>query len=344
MLLSREEFRNSVLQRDNYKCVVCSSTTNIHVHHIIDRKLFKEDFELDGYFIDNGVSLCESHHLEAEQTILTCECLRNMAFIENVILPSHFDTDNKYDKWGNIYITAGRIKGELYYDENVQKIIKGNDFVKYRKYFRTYHFQHSNTTDTNDKVLKSDSHFHGKYVIATEKCDGENFSGYNDFCHARSLDSNNHPSRNYAKTIWFERAHLLDDNMRVCCENLYAKHTIYYENLKSYLLLLSFWIDDLCLSWSETKEYSEILNLEYPNVIYEGIYDIDLIHKAFLKYKLESKDLVEGYVVRIADSFKYSDSSKSIAKYVDTEFMERISKVQVHWNTQQIIPNKLKTN
>lgn len=66
ILLNRDTFRNAVFERDNYKCVVCGETA-VDAHHIIERKLFDDG----GYYIDNGVSLCGKHHLEAEMTVIS---------------------------------------------------------------------------------------------------------------------------------------------------------------------------------------------------------------------------------------------------------------------------------
>lgn len=42
------------------------------------------------------------------------------------------------------------------------------------KYPRTYHLPYSEGTTNDDKKLESDEYFRGKYVIITEKLDGEN--------------------------------------------------------------------------------------------------------------------------------------------------------------------------
>ncbi|MFW6226283.1 MAG: RNA ligase family protein [bacterium] len=121
-------------------------------------------------------------------------------------------------------------------------------FQKYIKYPRTYHLPWSNVSN-DDKLLKDDTHFFNKRVICTLKMDGENTTMYNDYFHARSLDSNNHESRNWVKGLWSRISYLLDDNMRICGENLYAVHSLKYDNLKSYFMMFSIWIDNKCLSW-----------------------------------------------------------------------------------------------
>lgn len=52
------QFVRDVLERDNYKCVICNSNMNLEVHHIKPYAKYKE-FRTD---INNGITLCELHH------------------------------------------------------------------------------------------------------------------------------------------------------------------------------------------------------------------------------------------------------------------------------------------
>jgi 5-methylcytosine-specific restriction endonuclease McrA len=61
-LLKRDDFRDSVFRRDSYNCVICGEPAK-DAHHILERRLFTNF----GYFIDNGASLCEKHHIMAEE-------------------------------------------------------------------------------------------------------------------------------------------------------------------------------------------------------------------------------------------------------------------------------------
>lgn len=100
-LLTRDEFREGVFARDNFKCVVCRNPAK-DAHHILERRLFDDG----GYYLSNGASLCEKHHIEAEQTVLSVEKIREAANITAPALPKDFYPDEKYDKWGNIILTA----------------------------------------------------------------------------------------------------------------------------------------------------------------------------------------------------------------------------------------------
>ena len=172
-LLTRDLFREGVFERDRYKCVICSEDAK-DAHHILERRLFEDG----GYYLSNGASLCQNCHIKAEETTISCDQIREKAGITTIVLPEHLYKDNNYDKWGNIILpNQTRIKGELFYDESVQKILKqGNvldSFVKYMKYPRTYHMPES-TLGKDDKMLPNDDQFKGKDVIVSLKMDGEN--------------------------------------------------------------------------------------------------------------------------------------------------------------------------
>jgi 5-methylcytosine-specific restriction endonuclease McrA len=91
----REKFHKGVFERDHYKCVICKKKA-VDAHHIIDRSLFPDG----GYILDNGVSLCSGHHIEAEKNKIFPSQLRQKAGIMIRILPPGFDQTKEYDKWG----------------------------------------------------------------------------------------------------------------------------------------------------------------------------------------------------------------------------------------------------
>ena len=154
-LLSRDNFRQAVFERDGLKCVICKNPAQ-DAHHILERRLFSDG----GYFVENGASLCGKCHIEAEETVLSCELIRESAGIETIILPEHLYKDNNYDKWGNIILVNGqRLKGELFYDESVQKILKQRNkldlFCDYVKYPRTFHLPWSEGKTDDDRTLEN---------------------------------------------------------------------------------------------------------------------------------------------------------------------------------------------
>lgn len=216
---------------------------------------------------------------------------------------------------------------------------KVNTEMKDIKFPKIYHLPYSEGVNRDDRVLKSTDHFVGKNVVVTLKMDGENtcMVGGKDKCHARSLDSGNHPSRTWVKNLYSKIRLDIPDDWRIFGENLYAKHSIHYKNLRSYFYTFSIWTQsNTCLSWDETMEWSEILGLETVDIIYKGKWGKDLINNIYNHFYYP--DEKEGFVVRLADAFHYSMFSVSIAKYV------RAGHVQTdeHWMHQAIIKNELK--
>lgn len=330
----RTLFRESVFKRDNYKCVMCGDAA-VDAHHILERRLFCDG----GYHIDNGASLCATCHLKAESTEISPQILREKIGIKTPYLPDDFYRDLDYDKWGNIYLPNGtRSIGPLFYDESVQKVIKPflPEFREHVKYPRTYHLPWSNT-GKDDRMLPDVSQFLNKWVVVTEKMDGENTSIYPDgYVHARSLDSKNHDSRDYVKRIAGRLAGNIPDRWRVCGENLYALHSINYQELADYFLAFSIWDENnTCLSWDKTVEWCELLEIKHVNVLYEGEFNEKIIKSLWNESMDEFR---EGYVVRLYDSFHYKDFSKSIAKFVRPNHVRTAH----GFFRRQVIPNQLK--
>lgn len=202
------------------------------------------------------------------------------------------------------------------------------------KYPRTYHLPFSQGATSDDKTLKNVNHFLGKEVVVTEKMDGENTSLYNNAIHARSLVMDSHPSRDWVKQFWGTIRHNIPEGMRICGENMFAVHSIAYDDLKSYFLAFSVWDGDTCLSWDDSLIWCEELGLETPNVLYRGIFNENVLHEIEASADFNS---FEGYVVRLADSFDYKDFSKSVAKYVRANHVT----TDTHWKHQEVRRNAL---
>ena len=115
------------------------------------------------------------------------------------------------------------------------------------KYPRTPHLSFSPGVGKDDLKHDCDREAYPKgnrlfvncQVVVTEKLDGENTTLYRDYIHARSLDSRHHPSRAWVKALQASIGHDIPQGWRICGENLYARHSIVYENLSSYFYLFS---------------------------------------------------------------------------------------------------------
>jgi hypothetical protein len=311
-LLPRDDFRHLVFERDEYRCVVCKLGA-MDAHHLIERRLWPNG----GYYLDNGVSLCGACHLKAEQTVYSVEQLREFAGITRVVVPPHFEDDQRYDKWGNPILASGmRAQGELFHDPSVREVlkplIKQGVFQPYVKYPRTPHLPWSNSLK-GDARLASDGAFHGREVVVTEKMDGENTTMYRDHLHARSIDAEPADWRTWVKNFWAAFAWEIPEGMRICGENVYRQRSIGYAALPSYFLGFSVWERNRCFSWDETLEWFALFDIEPVPVLYRGRYD-----PAEMRWLTDTMNpnRQEGYVVRLADSFTYPEFGRSVAKYV----------------------------
>jgi hypothetical protein len=333
MLLTRDQFREAVFARDGHSCVVCNQPGQ-DAHHIMERRLFPDG----GYYLANGATLCGDCHYRAESTELTPLRIRWDAGIDTAILPPHLYSDEEYDKWGNPYLPNGmRLRGELFDDESVQKVIAPfmHEFTDRVKYPRTYHLPWSPGLTSDDRKMTDLSQLEGHDVIVTVKMDGEQTTIYSDgSCHARSIDSGSHPSRDWVKALAGRVGPQLPTGWRICGENLWAKHSIHYTDLPDYFLMFSIWNGLTCLGWDETEEWAQLLGLHTVQRLYSGQFRDDISEWTQPLRKGEEQ---EGYVVRRADSFHYREFRYKVGKYVRAQHVH----THGHWMREQIIRNEV---
>lgn len=215
------------------------------------------------------------------------------------------------------------------------------------KYPRTPHAPWSPGRSDDDIGIVDFSKFIGKDIIISEKIDGESSSFYHDYYHARSLDSRHHDSRCWIKSYHANICRNIPPQLRICGENLYAFHSIFYTKLPTYFFVFGIYDEhNYCLSWEETVEYCDLLGLSTVPVLYKGKFDLDFIKSfwngkgTYPTYSDKERKIpceAEGYVVRLQEQFHYDDFNKNCFKYV------RKSHVQTdeHWMSKPVVPNML---
>ena len=336
-VLSRDTFRESVFARDAHKCVVCGSPA-VDAHHIMERRLFDNG----GYMLDNGASVCTGHHLDCEMTLISPADLRALCGIQKAVLPDHFYDDEQYTKWGDILLANGtRLRGELFFDESVQKILdRGRVLDLYTnrvKAPRTHHVPWSEGMHEDDRQHENMDGFKGRRVVVTLKMDGENTTMYSNGIHARSIDGRHHISRDWVKGFWSTIAHDIPPDYRVTGENVYAKHSIPYDDLPTFFMGFGVWNErNVCLSWDDSIEWFGLLGITSVPVLYDGLYDEKVIRAL---YRPEDWATREGYVIRLADSFPYGAFRHSVGKFVRKNHVATTQ----HWmHGRAVEPNRLK--
>lgn len=201
-------------------------------------------------------------------------------------------------------------------------------------YSRTPHLPWSPGATSDDKRLRNTKHFEGQVVVITEKRDGENTTLYPDgYVHARSIDGTGKPYQSHIIKKWREVAFECDEDLRICGENLYARHSLAYDDLTDYFEVFGVYRGTTCLDWADTGYYSEMLGLRIVPTLYMGAWD-----EGFVRGLCETLDTntVEGLVVRIFNAFETADFGMSVAKWVRTDHVT----TDEHW-TKNWVPNGL---
>jgi hypothetical protein len=126
---------------------------------------------------------------------------------------------------------------------------------------------------------------------------------------------------------------LIPDGWRICGENLYAMHSIHYQNLPHYFMAFSVWDqDNICLSWEETTNFLTDIGILYVPVLAEGSYE-----ESLKKVTEIDETATEGYVIRVANRFDYADFNRSVVKWVRKNHVQ----TDDHWLNQAVIKNIL---
>lgn len=181
-----------------------------------------------------------------------------------------------------------------------------------------------------DLTVKDNHNFFANGILV------HNCSIYQDHYHARSLDSQEHWTRKKMYELQKRIGREIPNGWRICGENMYARHAIGYENLPDYFLVFSIWNDkNMCLSWDETCEYCELLNLHTVPLLFRGKFAVQTLKQINIDTKT-----MEGYVVRPTSSFSYDDFKNVCLKWVRRGHVQKNSK---HWmySNVKIERNKL---
>ncbi|WP_371478498.1 RNA ligase family protein [Kitasatospora sp. NBC_00315] len=172
----------------------------------------------------------------------------------------------------------------------------------------------------------------GAEVVVTEKLDGENTTLYADGLHARSLDSAHHPSRAWVKGLQGRIGPALAPDLRICGENLYARHSLGYEDLDSWFYGFSVWTGPRCLDWDATVRLLRRLGIPVPRTLWRGVFD----ERALRALRLDPARQ-EGYVVRTVAGFERADFGQRVAKWVRPGHV----RTDTHWMYAPVVENGL---
>ena len=337
-LLTREQFREQVFRRDENACVVpgCQELA-ADAHHLIERRLWTAPGEQEGYFIDNGASLCEYHHrFGAETCVLQPQVLRMWAGIINVVLPCGWDPSKSYDKWGTVLDPPTRTR---------------------IKYPSTPYLPMSPGFEENDINLPDLKPFLNVPLFMTIKLDGSNVQCTREHVAARNGNVADHPSFDMLKAEHARFRWSIPEGVQVFGEWLYAKHSIHYTGplaLQNRFQVFGVYYQDRRMfgSWQDVEEMAKTLGYPTTPVILRGTWS----EEWELRQALEAAAVQviaqghEGLVVRVAHPFPYANFEgyettngkttwrvSAIGKYVRADHVQ----TDAHWSRSLIIKNEI---
>lgn len=322
--LSREAFREGVFSRDSGICVVpgCQEEAQ-DAHHIIDRSLWVEEEEKEGYFLDNGVSVCGEHHRQAEKNNIPPAAFWYWIKVEPH-LPKGWEP-GIYNKWGD------RIKDPT--DQNEE----------HSRYPSTPYMGISPTVDSNSEVTDL-SRLWGNPLVLTVKMDGSNISLTRDVVTARNGTHAIHPSFSPLKALHQQFRHQIPEDLRLCGEWLWARHSIHYQGelaLRDYLQIFGVFHMGyrMFLSWQETEDVCTGLGLTLVPVV-ATYSSTEAPWKVLLEVSKEADEVIkkgqEGVVLRSQNPFYWGEFGLYTAKYVRPNHVQ----TDKHWSKQKVVKNE----
>lgn len=290
--------------------------------------MWSDSIEYGGYLLNNGASLCEVHHKDAENNVLSCNFIRECAGIKDIVLPCKFDTSQTYTKWGKIIKPPARYSIK-YPHTPYLNISPGRDEADIRE---------GGTIDVRD--------FDTKPFIITVKMDGSNIFMDNKKVAARNGYDATHTSYDMIKATHAAIKDKIPEEIQVFCEWLYAEHSIHYSELDNYCQVFAVYNRKTqeWLSWMNVKVWAELLEFPTVRVLYNNTQKRDEAKPGYVEalIKKVGKETIngghEGVVIRNAYSFPFSQFNLNTGKYVRKNHVT----TDDHWSQRPVIKNEVK--
>ncbi len=215
------------------------------------------------------------------------------------------------------------------------------------KYGRTYHFDFSPGTTSDDRINRNWREEIQKFdsLLHTEKLDGENtcLSALGVFARSHAAPTL-HP---WADHLKIRQSMIVNDlkenNLEIFGENLYAIHSIIYPKLEHHFYVFGIRVLDKWLSWEETKWYATFFDFPVaPELGIQKTNDPELIKQTVLKLSHEPsvfgsqqnntdplRDCTrEGIVSRNIEEYDVDKFAENVYKFVRKDHVQ----TDIHWS------------
>ncbi|MCD6069473.1 MAG: 2-5 ligase [Bacteroidetes bacterium] len=212
-----------------------------------------------------------------------------------------------------------------------------------RKYGRTYHYPFSPGTTSDDRINREywDDLSRLETVIHTEKLDGENncLSKYGVFARSHAAPTTS-PWTAFLREKWNLIKRDLGD-YEIFGENLYAIHSIRYQNIDSHYFVFGVRENEKWLSWEETEFIASAFDFPVVPVLleYQGLPERMDFEKNVLEMVKQSGTFgsfdvqsgkpctMEGIVTRNKYEYAVDEFQRNVFKYVRKGHV----KTDEHW-------------
>ena len=215
----------------------------------------------------------------------------------------------------------------------------------YLKYPRSFHLPWSPGLGSDDKRMNDVSGLLNVPLVITEKMDGGNVCLERNNCFARSHGQPpTHRSYDAFKGLHARVKYLIESDEQVFGEWLYAEHSIYYDNLPNYLMIIGvrnkltgYWYE-----WAKVQVMAEKLGIETVPVLgykkAKTTKDLEVITSDMVKISSLYGEK-EGVVIRNSEGFADKQFTKNLGKWVRAN---HIMDKERHWKFKKIKKNGLK--
>lgn len=188
------------------------------------------------------------------------------------------------------------------------------------KYPKTPHLPWSSVSDPKDTILYTYKELVGEEIVITEKLDGENCIITKNDIILKDRDIKRDIDKKLLE-IAYQIQKSISEYDTIVLESMFHSLSINYDKLERSVYGISYWKEDLCLSWENTTTFFNAIDVITPPILYNGSWNNKVIID--LNHRINNSDSMEGYVVRIKKEFKKKDFDKSIAKYVKPFFVQK---------------------